>query len=208
MLSNSLVKFKFSDRPQKKQAYEEAIKVFEKLDNIPLEEESIVVKFDLEAQAVFNQWYINLNEVITDDKESYLESHLGKYPALFGKIALILHLCDFSETQLINKNTATKAIQWCEYLKSHARRIYSLANDEFASSKALFAKLEKLGDKFTVSSFMKNGWKHLTTKEEIHNALKELEDRHIIKGIKIETAGKSKTVYFINPELGIKLQKP
>lgn len=193
--------FKFVDRARDNHARNEAFSVFQKLNELPLAEDDEIpgIRFDSEAQLIFNEWYTNLHGRFTCDLPSNIESHLAKYPSLFAKIALIIHLSESDVDTSIAKRSALKAKAWCHYLESHALRIYSLANDADYSAKALLGKLSNLSETFTVSDFANKGWSGLKSKEEIAQALAELERRNFIQSASIPTNGRTRIQYFINP---------
>jgi hypothetical protein len=56
--------------------------------------------------------------------------HLGKFRSLIPSLALIFHCIDIADGKArgkVSAKAAMLAVEWCAYLKSHARRIYAMA---------------------------------------------------------------------------------
>ncbi|MEN8291084.1 DUF3987 domain-containing protein [Acinetobacter radioresistens] len=88
-------------------------------------------RFMSEAQELYKAWSENMNgQIIPNEEHSIIQEHLTKYGKLMPSLALIFHLVDCvqlgSRLGGISKRSTEMAIQWCEYLKSHARCIYGL----------------------------------------------------------------------------------
>jgi Protein of unknown function (DUF3987) len=66
----------------------------------------------------------------TDDP--IMGEHLGKYRSLLPSLALIFHLIEVADekaTGAVTLHSPERAAQWCEYLETHAKRIYGLVGD-------------------------------------------------------------------------------
>lgn len=104
------------------------------------------------------------------------------------------------------------AIEWCDYLESHARRIYGLVLD------ASTMKAATIGDKlralkpehdwrtkgFTAREVHRKNWKGLTTIEAVYDALDILIDAHWLEMEEIEATvrgGRPTKRYWINPKI-------
>ncbi len=98
-----------------------------------------------EAQSSFIEWYVKLNKRTRGQNESSLISqHLSKYNKLMPVLGLIFELADLSmvdgfsgftpgDTIYVSLANTELAIEWCDYLESHARRVYGVkATPEFA----------------------------------------------------------------------------
>jgi putative DNA primase/helicase len=82
--------------------------------------------FAPDAQELFNAWRADLEHHIRRGTlGAALESHLAKYRKLMPSIALILHLAESGESPEIPLCQVQRAAAWCDYLESHARRVYS-----------------------------------------------------------------------------------
>lgn len=139
------------------------------------------VGFDSEAQALFVEW---LTELMTrlrgGDEPAWMESHLAKYPGLVGRLALVLHLAD-DNTGAVAADTLACALNWCEYLEGHARRIYSPATDNGLTGAHLILKRRaELGERFTARDIYRRQWGGLPDAEAVEAALDALvEHRHL-----------------------------
>ena len=88
----------------------------------------------------------------------HMESHLAKFPALACRLALVLHLCD-TEGGPVTGEAMARALDWCGYLESHARRIYApLADGGLSAAHALLRKRTELPDVFTARDVYRKGW--------------------------------------------------
>ena len=139
-------------------------------------------RFDDAAQNVFNDWLTELEGKLRVDEEPVLQEHLGKYRSLMPSLALQFHVLNLAGTPgatpcQVPKESAEQAAAWCEYLESHARRIYGLITNATAQAAAHLAKrLTKgeLPDRFTVRDVYRKGWSLLGDNEMARNACEEL----------------------------------
>jgi hypothetical protein len=115
-----------------------------------------------------------------EDEPVVLE-HLGKYRSLMPSLALIFHLIDSADGSAaagpVSLKTAELAAAWCDYLESHARRIYGLVANATVQSAAKLAKNireGKLTDGFTIRDIYRKDWHLLTDRNAVQNACDEL----------------------------------
>ena len=127
-----------------------------------------------------------------------------------GSTSLIFHLLDIADSNKIGDISllaATQAAQWCEYLESHARRIYGMAEDitaRAAGSLSKKIKAGKLEDNFTAREVHRKGWELLTEIEIVNEALTDLVEVNWLREIPIlptEKGGRKTIKYQINPDL-------
>jgi putative DNA primase/helicase len=138
--------------------------------------------FDDAAQEVFYAWFNDLNRRLRTDDESVITEHLGKYKKLMPALALIFHMIDIADDGQrargpISELTAKRAAAFCEYLESHARRIYALITDVRLEAAARLAKkiqTGELGKEFTVRDVYRRGWELLGDKEIAESACEHL----------------------------------
>jgi hypothetical protein len=142
-------------------------------------------RFDDEAQEVFKAWLMDWETEVLPNENGLLLEHFTKYRSLIPALALIIHVTDcnvesasaVTSKQLVSKKAIVMAVKWCEYLQSHARRIYGLLDTvSTVSAKDLLSHLRKgdLLDGFKVREVVKKGWANLKTPEEVDAALSEL----------------------------------
>jgi hypothetical protein len=125
------------------------------------------------------------------ESESIIVEHLSKFDSLMPSLALIFHLVERANyefqrsisqllpepDQQISLENARLAGAWCEYLESHARRIYALALDLSAqTAQRILNKIEEgaLQDNFNERDIYRRGWSFLDSKELVHAAIAEL----------------------------------
>jgi len=161
--------------------------------------------FSDEAQELFYQWYEDLHINKIPNAHPLMAEHLAKYRSLMPSLALIFHLIELADNPFesgpVSAEATTLAIKWCEYLESHALRIYGLVEDTpMAAARALGDKLKDgaLKDGFTLRDIYNNNWSLLNTKERAKNACDVLVKKYWLRE-KIE--GKSRARYLINPKI-------
>jgi hypothetical protein len=168
-------------------------------------------RFDAEAQQVFYTWLTELERVkLPNESHALMVEHLAKYRSLMPSLALLFHLVDIAAGQpktTVSAESTLKATAWCDYLESHARRIYQLGNQmttPAASKLAQKINEGKLGDGFTWRDIMRKGWELLSDKEVIQQACTELVDLNWLRVEPIPTVSYQQgrlPRYWINPLL-------
>lgn len=142
----------------------------------------------------------------TVDEHDALISHLAKYRSLLPSLALIIHLVDTCEGQItpVSEVAIMKACSWCDYLESHARRIYSAAtNNPVKAAKLILAKIEngKLSNGFTSRDIYRKCWTGLTDATEIKEGLETLTTFGYLLECMVETLGRPSVTYRVNPRV-------
>jgi hypothetical protein len=139
------------------------------------------LQFAADAQEFFYEWWSKLEERLRGNSEDPIMcEHLGKFRSLLPSLALIFHLIEVADKQLIGSVTlssTTRAAQWCDYLESHARRVYGLVGDIATQAASRIArKIEDgaLPDGFTARDIYRKQWSLLDDKEITRTALEEL----------------------------------
>lgn len=162
--------------------------------------------FDGEAQVVFNDWLPNLQAKLQAEENPVVEEHLTKYRSLMPSLALLFHLIDVAAGEATGQVTGKAAImaaEWCDYLESHARRIYGLIGDISTRAAGELAKKIKKGmlpDGFTLRDVYRRCWHLLDKKEIAQGAVDELTEAGWLRK-SISEVGKTTTVYSINPKI-------
>lgn len=203
--------WKFVNRAPNKVARQQVDAVFERLAGLRENDQSEgassipAVRFDDTAQHLFNEWYIALMEKVRDDDlPDYLQSHLGKYASLMPALALIIHLAEQEESS-VSEAAVRRAIGWCDYLESHARRVYApgLYGAEIAAMR-LAKRIASgvLGLEFTLRDVYRKGWEGLGTTEEAKGAIDVLLEHNWLVGLNKfpEAGGRPTKVYIVNPK--------
>jgi putative DNA primase/helicase len=165
-----------------------------------------------DAQDRFAAWHKELEERLRSGTLApMMEAHLSKYRKLVPSIALIAHLADATDDQgkvlkapQITATAVDKALKWAAYLETHAARMYAsttiAATD---AAKAIVAKIRSghlKGDGFGSREILRSQWSLLRDRDTVHAALQLLVDHDWLFVTKVETAGRTATVYTVNPK--------
>lgn len=173
------------------------------------------LRFSEEGQEIFRKWLTDLqqNRLSNQDDHPVIIEHLAKYRSLMPSLALIFHLIDTAdkgaEPNPVSGRAASMAAAWCEYLESHARRIYSLAidaNQTGAAKLAMKLKSKKLKDEFTRPDVVRKNWGMLTKKEQVQDAIDHLLE---LNWLRVKTVNEKEkkggrppaTIYQVNPKI-------
>jgi len=167
-------------------------------------------RFNNEGQAVFNEWLTHLQTVkIKYEDDPLMTEHFGKYRSLMPSLSLIFHLIELVDGTAnkggISDSTARLAVKWCDYLETHARRIYGMKDSP--EQDAAIRLSEKIKDKklispFTVRDVQRKAWHGLKDNSEIKEALIILIEENWIKEVEKQYSGSGRRpapVYLINP---------
>jgi putative DNA primase/helicase len=196
------------DRYPNKDAKNSVFAIIQQLAAIAETDEPVVLQFSPQAQAVFNQWRDDLEntKLRNNDDHPALIAHLAKYRSLLPSLALIIHLVDAcgSEVGQVSEMAITKACGWCDYLESHARRIYDDAtNNPFKTAKLILNKIKsgKLSNGFNQREINRKCWSGLTDTAEVKEGIETLIDYGYLLECVIETPGRPAVTYRVNPKI-------
>jgi hypothetical protein len=166
-------------------------------------------RFDEDGQAVFNQWLIELQTIkIRQEENPLMVEHFGKFRSLMPSLALIFHCIDLADGKArgnVSARAAMLAVQWCDYLETHARRIYAMAESpEHAAAVRLAEKIKAgaLLSPFTCKMVYDKGWHGLKDKQEVEAACHILIDENWLimqRKPKPLTGRPPAPEYYINP---------
>lgn len=197
--------WRYTDRPLDREAEERARAAFNRLRAlIPADvgaetTEACDVPFlhlSGDAQGLFVEWQTELMQRLRAGGEPpFMESHLAKYPALAGRLALVLHLAD-NGTGPVSADAMLKALGWCEHLECHARRIYAPATDNgLTAAHLLLRKRDSLPDGFTARDVYRKCWACLNDPDTVAEALALLTDHRQVIEVAETTGGRPSTSY-------------
>jgi hypothetical protein len=137
------------------------------------------LRFSAEAQEVWDDWYEQLMlRLRAQEMSAPLASHLGKFPKLMSSLALLSHLADDGGAGGVCVEAAVRAIAWCEYLESHARRLYAhTENPALERARSLLEHIRsgEVTDGTSAYAILRHHWSRLTEPEEVTDAIKMLE---------------------------------
>jgi len=167
-------------------------------------------RFNEAGQTVFYEWLEDLETKLRQgNDEPVLLEHFGKYRSLMPALALLFHLlglADGAPAGQVSKESAQQAAAWCEYLESHARRIYGLVTNvttQAAARLALKLKQGALPAVFSVRDVYRKEWSLLDDRQVIENACDELESLGWLRAKVTPSAfgQRGKTEYVTNPKV-------
>jgi len=169
------------------------------------------MRFSEDAQELFIAWLHELQEKLCNPENSpIIREHFGKYRSLMPSLALQFHLVDIADGMSsgpVSLSAAQMAAAWCEYLESHARRIYGMAEDITARAAGILAdriQAGKLENNFTAREVQRKGWELLSEKEVVKGALQDLVEANWLREIILSATSKGgpiKVEYEINPKI-------
>jgi len=162
-------------------------------------------RFTAKAQGLFVEWMEEVQKIArADDIHPALESHLLKMPQTIAGLALLFEVLDGQGGEVGEIATA-RALEWADYLRSHAERLYSVAvGSAIESARLILSRREKLPELFTGRDIQRKGWAGLDSLEAIRDALETLvEYGYLTESLMPPTAqgGRPSTRYHWNPLL-------
>jgi hypothetical protein len=199
---------RYPDPEAKNRVYE----LFKKLDGLKVNEaakneEVPALRFEARAQQVFDAWRDELERRLrSEEMAPALEAHVAKYRSLMPSLALLFELIDTERLPVsVGKTAALRAVAWCEYLETHAGRLYASAEKPaMEGARALLQRIRK-GDVKDGSSardiYRGRHWSKLSTPEEVTTAADVLEDYGWLRAEKVETGGRPTTRIRLHPTL-------
>lgn len=170
-------------------------------------------RFDGAAQEVFVDWLRKLEEKIrAGDLHPALTSHLGKYRSMMPSLALLGHLAEAATGgrdpgETVGALNAERAVRWCSYLESHARRVYQcVTTPQLRAARELSGKIKarKVGasGEFSCREVYLKGWSGLDSPEAVQAAAEVLKDAGWLRDHSPETGpsgGRPAVRYLVNP---------
>ena len=166
-------------------------------------------QFSAKAQEIFNEWLTGLESKLrTEDEAPLIVEHLAKFRSLMPSLALIFHLIDIAGGESegpITEEAALMAVAWCDYLESHARRIYGIAGNASMKAAASLAERIRAGrvqDGFSLRDIYRNCWTTLETRPKVEAACQELIEAGWLRSESIEVTGRGpREVFRVNPKI-------
>lgn len=205
--------FDLIDRPANKQALAQMHQAIISLKNLQIKPIQGAIRnhagvqllhFDTRAQALFNSWYQdNENMLRTGSLDPSEQGHFAKYRSLVPGLALLFHLID-GNAGAVSEGSLRTALRFAKYLKSHAKRVYgSVHGLDSAPTRSLAKKLiaKKITNGFTQRSLLHKGWANLSNKDKVHLAVNALVEHGWLSEHSSDSAGRKTTVYKVNPRI-------
>jgi putative DNA primase/helicase len=211
----------YVDRAPDAASEEQAARVFRRLVELDAENPARF-RFASEAQQLFIEWLAELEAKIRGDElHTALISHLSKYRSLMPSLALLFELADrvgfvgFEGSSLgcsenfVSLGHTRQAAAWCEYLESHARRVYScIVTPQLRAARELADKIKhrKVGTDgfFSCREVYLKGWSGLDLPEAVRLAAEVLQDAGWVRELSVESGpsgGRPSSRYEVNPRV-------
>ena len=218
--------WKLVDRPPDSMALKQVETILQKLVKLDAEF-PLRFKFSAEAQELFYAWLAALEaKVRSEDIHPALAGHLSKFRKTMPALALLFELADraadpcfdgfvaslqgdfeiFGEVSLRH---AQQAAAFCDYLESHARRVYAcVITPQVRAAHVLASKIKtkKVGAEgvFSLREVYLKGWSGLDSPELAQGAAGILQDADWIRpanGSPGAQGGRPSIRYEINPKV-------
>jgi putative DNA primase/helicase len=200
--------WRYIDRQPNAKVADAALRMFERLVGLDAENPTRL-KFFEDAQLLFITWLTELEQKVRDGElHPALASHLAKYRSLMPALAAVFELTD-DGTAEVSLEHAKQAAELCDYLESHARRIYScIVTPQLRAARELAHKIKthKIGANgvFSRRDVYINGWSGLDSPDAVKHAAEVLEDSGWIRSLLQESGpsgGRPSDRYEINPRV-------
>ena len=174
---------------------------------------AVKLRFSTDAQPLFADWYQALQvRVRNGNMRPALASHLSKYGKLMPALALLFELAERAANggamESVSRLHTTMAMNWCEYLESHAIRIYTDgASPETIAAELLATKLKNRAmgtGPFTVRDILQREWGGLSEPETVNAAVERLVQAGWLRVTvteKLTTGGRPTVRYELNPKV-------
>ncbi len=213
---DSPVDWKLVDRAPDPLAEGQGARVYGRLVELSTETPSLF-RFSPAAQELFFEWYAELQtKVRSGDLHDALAAHLAKYGSLMPSLALLFELADQASagvwsSGLVSLEHTKQAAAFCDYLESHARRMYGCVISPQMRAAADLAeriKRRELGREgpFSLRDIYRAQWTGLDTPERAQTAVSILTDLVWIRELPIPSSGQrggrpASPRYQINPKV-------
>ena len=162
------------------------------------------------------EWLVPFEiELRSDDLHPAMVSHLAKYRKLIPALALVFALIDTPDSgNIIQAAELLRALAWCDYLRTHANRLYAAAVvPETAGAASLLSKItagKLIGtdgatlESFTPRQIAVKGWAGLNTPDVVRKAADLLGDYDWLRKETVPSSdangrGRPSERYLINP---------
>jgi hypothetical protein len=169
--------------------------------------EPAVFGFTAKAQDMFRLWMTEIQTEARSGKlPSALESHLLKMPKTVASLALIFHLVDGGR-DAIGAEATGRALDFAEYLRSHARRLYSAgAVAAENGAKLIVERRAQLPEPFTARDVWKKSWAGIYDRDSADAAIDLLTAAGYCREAPQSASpsgGRPTTSYVWNPQLKV-----
>lgn len=163
-----------------------------------------VLSFNKSASNLLDDYFYTIENRLKEGGDLvYIAEWANKLFAKCCRIAGILHLCTYNPTELIDENTAMKAINISMWAENQAHRAFGGTAFEDKTTKNAKRVLKKLKEKrqavYTRNDITR-AFQNMT-KIQIDDVLELLDDVNCIRIAETKTAGRPKITIKVNPLL-------
>lgn len=193
--------WQWQDHIPSAEAYDKYNKALLSLHNLYVQDAVVPthLHFTNDAQSLFVEWMKEIQqEARSEDIHPVLESHLLKMPQTIAGLALLFEVVNGGRLDVGVECTAM-ALEWADYLKSHAKRLYSLGlNLGIEGAHLLLKRKKKLIAPFTAREIYRKGWKGINSVQDATEAIQCLIDHRYleVKTSDTQDAGGRPTVVY------------
>jgi hypothetical protein len=166
-----------------------------------------VLKFDLDAQVEFDQFFVALENKLRSGGISnpVIAAHFGKYRGTLPKLALVMALAIDPFATSISLEAFRRAVSLLLFYREHAIRIYGVVTrGDLSSAYELLERIKKgqLNDGFNPrDDIQRKEWQGLRTSSEVDAAIDLLVKHNHLRIVEVATNGRSKRTVQIHPNL-------
>jgi putative DNA primase/helicase len=210
------------NRPANQHALRQAEKIFRRLVEMDVDHPAHFF-FDPDSQELFWEWLEELERKVRGEElHPALISHLSKYRSLMPSLALLFCLADQADQasgefpqrdsdgrMRIPLQNTRQAAAFCEYLESHAWRVYScIVSPQMRAAHELGARIKRreIGADgiFSCREVYRKGWTGLDSPELVERAVEVLQDAAWIRPVAAEpkpAGGRAPARFAVNPRV-------
>jgi hypothetical protein len=182
-------------------------RIFRDLRDIPAlpDGEPRMMRFEPSAQTAFREWMEVMHpEARSGVLPSALESHVLKMPKTIASLALIFDLIEGDGDDLIGNTATLRALDWADYLRTHANRLYASGQtmvDEGA--RLIVDRRSQLPELFSARDVQRKQWSNLPDRDTVSAALDVLVTTGHCRERTIgnPNGGRPSTIFEWNPRL-------
>jgi hypothetical protein len=190
--------WEYVDRAPNIEAQELAARVYRQLVELN-SENPMKFQFAPDAQELFIEWLTDIEgRIRSGELHPALAAHLSKYRKLMPVLALLFELADRASSvgfdgalmagpaNFVSLEHTRQAAAFCDYLASHARRVYScVVTPQLRAARELAEKIRKrkigADGSFSCREIYLKGWSGLDSPQAARQAAEILVDAHWLR---------------------------
>ena len=147
-----------------------------------------------DASEAFAKWLeAETHALRSGDFSAAIESHFMKMRKTVCALALIFHLASEWDKPAVSLVCLVRALEWCEFLKAHALRVYGSGRNTTATAASRILqrlRTKALASTFTARELKRRAWSGLTDAKTVDSALDMLVDHGWLIPQERETQGR------------------